>query len=175
LLATITPNFRQIASSTALSRFPLVREPFLAYGRTTMDTTVSAERRGSILLVEDEPLICDIATEALVEQGFDVQAVATASEALICLNSGRRIDVLFTDVNLPGDMDGATLAQRARELRPDLPVMYTSGKRASIEQLNPVDGSMFVPKPYNPFSIGPLLEYLVSVRKIASLQVPARA
>jgi CheY-like chemotaxis protein len=124
----------------------------------------------SVLLVEDEPLICDVATEALEEQGFEVQAVATASEALNCLNAGMRVDLLFTDVNLPGDMDGAALARRARALRPDLPVMYTSGRRSCINQLDPVEGSMFVAKPYNPFDLGRLVDYLVSAK-----QIPAKA
>jgi CheY-like chemotaxis protein len=126
----------------------------------------SAEKRASVLLVEDEALICDMVAEALQEQGFEVQAVATAGEALCKLQSGSSFDILFTDVNLPGDMDGAALAERARELRPNLPVMYTSGRRAVIEQLKPVEGSMFVPKPYNPYDIGRLLEYLVMMTAV---------
>jgi CheY-like chemotaxis protein len=123
-----------------------------------------------VLLVEDEPLICDVAAEALEEQGFAVKAVGTAREALRCLDAGTPIDLLFTDINLPGDMDGAALARRARALRPDLPVMYTSGRRACINQLDPVEGSMFVAKPYNPFDLGRLVDYLVSAKHI-----PAKA
>jgi hypothetical protein len=74
--------------------------------------------------------------------------------------------VLFTDIDIVGGMDGATLAQRARELRPELSVMYTSGKRYEIEHLVPVEGSMFVPKPYDPTDVGHLLDYLVAARKI---------
>ena len=133
------------------------------------------EHRPNVLLVEDEPLICDIVTEALTEQGFNVEAVSNAGEALHHLKSGSPVDILFTDVNLPGDMDGAALAQRARELLPDLPVMYTSGRRSVIEQLEPVDGSMFVPKPYNPYDIGRLLEYLVAAKRIrAATTAPSR-
>jgi CheY-like chemotaxis protein len=125
-------------------------------------------KRTRVLLVEDEPLICDIATEALEEQGYAVEAVATASEALSCLDSGTPIDVLFTDVNLPGEMDGAALAQRVRQMRPKLPVIYTSGRQSKIEHMQPVDGSMFVPKPYNPFDLGRLFDYLLSAQKIPS-------
>ena len=63
-------------------------------------------------------------------------------------------------------MDGGTLARRARELRPNLPVIYTSGRRAVIEQLDPVEGSMFVPKPYDPFRIGRLFDYLVAAHAL---------
>jgi CheY-like chemotaxis protein len=137
-----------------------------------MAMTMSVEKRASVLLVEDEPLICNLAAEALEDQGFDVCAVSNAGEALQCLNSGKTFDVLFTDVDLADGMDGEALAQRARELRPDLPVMYTSGKRACVRNLEPVMGSMFVPKPYNPFDIGRLLEYLVSAKMVTS---PLRA
>ncbi len=130
-------------------------------------TAQTVEGRASILLVEDEPLICDIAAQALVEQGFRVHVALTASEALHHLNSSSRIDVLFTDVNLAGGMDGAALARRAREIRPGLPVMYTSGRRFCIEQLDPVENSMFVPKPYDPFNIGRLFDYLAAAKRSA--------
>jgi CheY-like chemotaxis protein len=133
-------------------------------GRVTMVDV--SEKRASVLLVEDEPMISDLATEALQEQGFEVAAVSTAGEALRRLISGARIDILFTDVNLPGGMDGGTLARRARELRPNLPVIYTSGRRAVIDQLDPVEGSMFVPKPYDPFRIGRLFDYLVAAHAL---------
>jgi CheY-like chemotaxis protein len=127
------------------------------------------ETRARVLLVEDEPLISELVCEAFEEQGFEVQAVDNAGDALQRLASGPPVDVLFTDVNLPGGMDGAALARRARELRPDLPVLYTSGRRAVIEQMNPVEGSMFVPKPYDPFSIGRLLDYLVATARSAAM------
>jgi DNA-binding NtrC family response regulator len=123
------------------------------------------ETRTSVLLVEDEPLISDITAEALTEQGFEVESVSSAIDALRHLEAGCRIDVLFTDVALAGDMDGATLVRRARELRPGLPVIYTSGRRSVIDQLEPVEGAMFVPKPYDPFNLGRLLEYLVVAKR----------
>ncbi len=66
-------------------------------------------------------------------------------------------------------MDGGALARRARELRPGLPVMYTSGRPSAIQQLQPVEGAMFVPKPYDPFNVGPLLDYLVSISRMPTL------
>jgi CheY-like chemotaxis protein len=127
----------------------------------------NSAKRASVLLVEDEPMICDLAFEALTEQGFEVRAAATAGEALRVLSSGSSIDVLFTDVNLAGGMDGSMLARRARELHPDLPVIYTSGRQSTLDQLNPVEGSMFVPKPYDLFNMGQLLDYIIAARHIA--------
>ncbi|MGH6770348.1 MAG: response regulator [Xanthobacteraceae bacterium] len=122
-------------------------------------------KRANILLVEDEPLICECAAEVLTEQGFAVKAVLNAADALSHLAAGLPVDVLFTDVNLPGDMDGEALVRRARELRPGLPVMYTSGRGSVIQQLNPVMGSMFLPKPYDVFNLGRLLDYLITAAR----------
>jgi len=80
-----------------------------------------------VLLVEDEFLISEWIAQSLSEQGFSVQAVSNAAEALRAL-SAKPVDVLFTDINLPGDMDGAALARRAREMQPQLAVVYASAR-----------------------------------------------
>jgi CheY-like chemotaxis protein len=131
------------------------------------------EKPTSVLLVEDEPEICGNAAEALAEQGFEVEAVTNAGAALQRLTSGLPVDILVTDINLPGIMDGGALARRARELRPNLPVIYTSGRGTAIEQLDPVEGSMFVPKPYDLFRIGRLLDYLVAAHTLPGGPKPA--
>jgi CheY-like chemotaxis protein len=133
---------------------------------TSMVDATAVEKRATVLLVEDEPQLCDIAVQALEEQGFEVEAVTSAGEALLRLTSGLPVDILFTDVNLPGGMDGAALARLARELRPNLPVIYTSGRRTVIEKMVPVEGSMFVSKPYDPFRIGRLVDYLVAAHTL---------
>jgi CheY-like chemotaxis protein len=99
----------------------------------------------------------------LEEQGFVVEVVSNAFDALRRLASGRTIDILFTDINLAGGVDGATLARRARQLLPDLPVIYTSG-RCTMDRLERVEGAMFVPKPYDAFSIGRLLNQLIAAK-----------
>jgi CheY-like chemotaxis protein len=121
--------------------------------------------RARVLLVEDEPLVRDVVAEALADQGFTVETATNAVEALHRLCTGSPIDILFTDVVLPGDMDGATLARRARELMPHLPVIYTSGRRQAINGLEPVEGAMFVPKPYDFLNLGRLVQYLVVARR----------
>ena len=102
----------------------------------------------TILFVEDEPLLGELMTEALTDKGFEVQAVPDAGGALRYLLSGADVDVLFTDIDLGEGMDGTTLAQLAREMRPKLPVVYASGRR-SADQLDTVPGSVFLPKPYS--------------------------
>ena len=61
--------------------------------------------------------------------------------------------------------EGKEVVAKSRELRPDLPVIYTSGRRSVIDQLDPVEGAMFVPKPYDPFNLGRLMEYLVVAKR----------
>ena len=58
------------------------------------------------------------------------------------------MDILFTDIDLGGGMDGAELAQLAREMRPQLPIVYTSGRRLP-DQVAVVPGAAFLPKPYS--------------------------
>ena len=82
------------------------------------------------MLVEDEFLLCDMVAEVLAEHGFEVYAVANAKDALRHLTCGSPCDILLTDINLPGSIDGAALARLARELRPNLPVVYASGPTA---------------------------------------------
>jgi len=121
-----------------------------------MEATASDVHPIRVLLVEDEVFISEWVAESLSDQGFAVRTVTNAADALRHLEAAA-VDVLFTDVNLPGDMDGAALARRARELLPDLPVVYASGR---ISLLNPqlrVPGSIFIAKPYVPELVAQLL------------------
>jgi CheY-like chemotaxis protein len=114
----------------------------------------------SVLVVEDEVLISNLVADVLSASGFVVHEVTTADEALRYIDSGADIDVLFTDINLPGDMDGAELAERARELRPEMPIVYASG-RFKLSEISPlVSRSLFMAKPYDPADVCALLTRL---------------
>jgi DNA-binding response OmpR family regulator len=121
-----------------------------------------------VLIVEDEFLICEWVAQSLSEQGFAVQTVSNAADALLCLNS-ESVDVLFTDINLPGGMDGAALARRAREIRPQLAVVYASARAAMLKQDARVPGSVIVPKPYEPALVGRLLTATLRAAEAALL------
>jgi CheY-like chemotaxis protein len=108
-----------------------------------------------VLLVEDEFFISEWVAESLSEQGFDVHCEANAVGALHHLASAP-VDVLFTDINLAGGMDGTMLARRARELLPRLPVVYASA-RVNLEPQARVPGGAFVSKPYLPELVGRLI------------------
>jgi CheY-like chemotaxis protein len=111
----------------------------------------------TVLLVEDEVLISHLVAESLSERGFTVHEVTTADAALRYIGSGAELDVLFTDINLPGRINGAELAERARALRPDLPIVYASGRYSAAEIGALTPRSVFVAKPYDLADVGTLL------------------
>ena len=116
----------------------------------------------SVLLVEDEVMISNLVSGCLTESGFRVHEVTTADEALRYIKSGASVDVLFTDINLPGSMNGAELAEHARQLRPEMPIVYVSG-RYKLSEVSPlVPRSLFVAKPYDPDDICALLTRLTA-------------
>jgi|SRR5690242_5282193 DNA-binding response OmpR family regulator len=100
-----------------------------------------------VLLVEDEPMLSELLTEALTDKGFCVHAAPDADGALAHLLSGAQVDIMLTDIDLGEGMDGAHLARVARELRPKLPIIYASGRR-TMGDFRTVPGSTFLPKPY---------------------------
>lgn len=119
-------------------------------------------RLTSVLLVEDEVLISKLVAEVLCENGFAVHAVEGGEEALRYLNSGADVDVLFTDINLAGRMDGSMLAREVRAQRPELPIVYCSGHYSPSAVAPPVPRSIFLRKPYSPADLCRLLERLTA-------------
>ena len=103
----------------------------------------------TILVVEDEFFVCELAAEALLDEGYRVLTAADADAAEAIL-ADQRVDLLFTDIDLARNTNGLALAHRARGQRPNLPVVYTSGGRDSLSQPEAVQDSIFVPKPYHP-------------------------
>jgi two-component system cell cycle response regulator CpdR len=88
----------------------------------------------SVLVVDDEPLILDDVAAMLEELGCTVLTAASGAEALQRLAENERIEILLTDVNMPG-MDGYSLVQRAKRFRPDLKVLLLSGRESEKDDL----------------------------------------
>jgi signal transduction histidine kinase len=105
---------------------------------------------GTILLVEDDQDVLDVTAESLRELGYEVVTAVTAARALEILKGDQPIDLLFSDVIIPGGTNGAQLAVTARHVRPQLKVLLGSGYTAaalSIEHGLP-DNLSVVGKPY---------------------------
>ena len=96
--------------------------------RSLPPTSCAMREAGEIILaVEDEPAVLAAVVEHLAEIGYGVIAARDAGEALERLRGDDRVDILFSDVVMPGGMNGVELANEARRLRPDLRVLLTSG------------------------------------------------
>ncbi len=104
-----------------------------------------------LLVVEDEFLIRLTLSEALIDAGYDVLEAADADEALQHLTdtAPRPIQLLLTDVQLPGPVDGHGLAARVRQVLPDLPVIFTTG-RPDPATAGSARRDVFIAKPYLP-------------------------
>jgi two-component system, response regulator PdtaR len=117
-------------------------------------------KRIVILVVEDELLIrMDIVNE-LQDRGFEVLEAADADEAIALLAMNLRIEVLFTDVNMPGSMDGLKLAAAVRDRWPPVKIIVTSGHQ-NVERSDLPSESLFFTKPYTPDAIAKAAQQLV--------------
>ncbi|GGD87526.1 hypothetical protein GCM10011515_03870 [Tsuneonella deserti] len=97
-------------------------------------------------MAEDEPLLRELAIEDLTDAGHEVVAARNGDSALEVLHGDRGFDILFTDIRMPGQLDGWALATEARRLVPALKVIYSSGLDESSEELGPDD--RIIQKPY---------------------------
>ena len=111
----------------------------------------ATERIPAILVVEDEVLIRLVIADYLRECGFKVYEAGTAAEAIEVIESETAaIDLVFSDVRLPGQMNGFGLAHWARVNRPDLLVMLTSGDANRSEAAKQLcENEPFFAKPYD--------------------------
>jgi CheY-like chemotaxis protein len=100
-----------------------------------------------VLVIEDEIFLRLNIVSCLQEAGYTVVEAANGEEAITLCHSDTSIDVVFTDVNLGGYASGWDVAECFRSVRPNVPVVYTSGR--SLDAGRCVGGSTFVPKPYD--------------------------
>ncbi len=100
-----------------------------------------------ILIVEDDPIVRVVAAEFIAEQGFEVLEAENANAALDLFNARSDIELLFTDINMPGKLDGLALAREVARRWPQVLLIITSG-RGSLGYSLPATGE-FIAKPYD--------------------------
>jgi CheY-like chemotaxis protein len=108
---------------------------------------ISAIRRPVVLIVEDEFLLRMNAAEMIGDAGFNVVEAGNADHAIAILEARRDIRVVFTDIQMPGSMDGLKLARFVRGRWPPIKIVATSGF-VNVENYDLPEGSRFLPKPY---------------------------
>jgi CheY-like chemotaxis protein len=104
----------------------------------------------TILVVEDDKLVRDYVLTQLHSLGYVTLAAANAADALALVEAGRHFDLLFTDIIMPGAMNGRQLADGVERLRPGTKVLYTSGytENAIIHHGRLDTGVLLLAKPY---------------------------
>ena len=123
---------------------------------------LSASNRPVVLIVEDEFLLRMDAVDMIAGAGFEVVEAANADQAIQVLEARRDITVVFTDIQMPGSMDGLKLARAVRGRWPPIKIVATSG-HLNVGQTDLPEGGRFLPKPYNPMQVEGVLRELIGV------------
>jgi len=107
------------------------------------------ESAGTVLIVEDEPAVLEVASDIFDSLGYDVLTATDSQKAIAVLESDAAIDVMFSDVIMPNGMNGVELSRKAREMRPSLKVLLASGYPMSALPSEGLGaGVSFISKPY---------------------------
>lgn len=116
-------------------------------------------RNRRVLIVDDEPLIRLLVADDIEEAGGSTVEAGDGAEAVALLEQGLDVDALITDIRMPR-MDGWTLAERARALRPDLPVLYVTGYSDVIPR--PVPSARVLSKPFGTRAVSAALTDVIA-------------
>ena len=120
---------------------------------------------GVVLIVEDEPDVLDIAEQIFESLGYDVFSAPNAAAALQVLRDEEAVDVLFSDIVMPGGMNGVELAREARRMRPGLKILLASGYPMSALSDKDLADISFISKPYRWTELDEKLRALRTERK----------
>jgi CheY-like chemotaxis protein len=136
--------------------YPQVSQPYAG-----AEVTESNKPKNLVLVVEDEALIRMHSAEMIRDLGFEVIEAVDADQAVSLLESVPEITVVFTDIQMPGSMDGLLLATVVRDRWPPVALLITSGKVRPPADDMP-DGAQFIPKPYSPWQLKEQLHLLTA-------------
>jgi two-component system, NtrC family, sensor kinase len=129
-------------------------------------------RQATILVVEDDPEVRKISMSMLLDLGHHILIARDGPEALALMRAGNPIDILFTDVAMPGGMSGIELANQAVSIQPALKVLITTGYPGHSELVR--NEFAVLPKPFTRFDLEPLIRSLIDqTRQVSDSDVPA--
>lgn len=123
--------------------------------------SVAKGKRTLILVVEDDFLLRMDAVQMIEEAGFDTLEAANADEAILILEARNDINVIFTDIDMPGSMDGLKLAHAVRGRWPPIQIITTSG-HVTVQDKDLPTGGRFIPKPYSSGYVTEVIRDLVN-------------
>lgn len=134
------------------------------------DIDITVEKgKEIVLIVEDESSVRELGAEYLKALGYQVLTAENGASALDIITANRNIDLLFTDVIMPGNMTGPELAVKARELCPNIKVLFTSGypKMALTNNGRLDDNEQHLPKPYRLEKLGRAIRELLDKNELS--------
>jgi DNA-binding response OmpR family regulator len=118
-----------------------------------------------VVVAEDEPLLRMLAVATLAEEGFAAIEASNAADALAaCRAQPEAVDVLFTDIRMPGSMDGLELAHKVRERWPWILLLLASGN-IFVNRDDLPEGARFLPKPYDMRRVVGIVRELVAATR----------
>jgi CheY-like chemotaxis protein len=123
----------------------------LTAGKSKSDMTIAGAPGSTpplVLVIEDEPLLRMDAVQMLEEAGYNTLEAGNADEAISLLEERMDIGIVFTDIQMPGSMDGLKLAWAIRDRWPPIELVITSGQKNPLERDMP-SRVRFLPKPYD--------------------------
>lgn len=129
---------------------------------------VSGSQDETILVVEDDPDVRTYSCETLAELGYTVVAAENGAAALRLLASNPQVNVLFSDIGLPGGMNGRQLSEEARKLRPDLKVLFTTGyaRNAIVHDGRLDPGVELITKPFTQATLAEKLRNILDAKRV---------
>lgn len=117
-----------------------------------------------LLIVEDDPPIRETLADYLKDAGFGIVEAENGDDALALLAGPKPVDLLLSDVHMPGRLNGNKLGLLAKQLRPGLPVIHASGRPQEPKPRGTAD--LFIPKPYG------LTDVLRAIRRLLPMDDP---
>jgi CheY-like chemotaxis protein len=122
---------------------------------------LTEQKRPVVLIVEDDFLLRMDAADMIKAAGFEVIEAGNADQAIEVLEARPDITVVFTDIQMPGSMDGLKLARAVRGRWPPIKIVATSG-RLHVDEVDLPEGGRFLPKPYSHAQVTRVLRELTT-------------
>jgi CheY-like chemotaxis protein len=149
---------------------PMVSKLQQPAGKSRNSESISPRGTEAIMVVEDDSFVRSFVVARLESLGYSVVAAIDGNDALRKLRTDVQVDILFTDIVMPGGINGWELADQAKQIRPGLPVLLTSGYALEtlVQQGRLEAGAMVLSKPYRKEALARRLREILLVGSLSS-------